>query len=309
MRTMTLFGFIARKRRDGRGGAREVMRPAALSILQLALAGGAAGQNPARLDLEAVRQLVARNEVLTSRLKLDFTAQLFRSGAQPESGEDAWRKPGRHYSHRLGTWAQDGVRQRWSSEYFFAPGEPAGGGVYVTDGKVMQQGRLPDLLQGAAGAAEHLDWTGAWPILFSLRLEQRGQPLSELLVPERAALADAMERVGGRGACVVTVMSLWPGVSARIWIDRERGLPLRIEHNEELPTDDQAATTMLIEVKEMHPLPNGGWIPAAGKRSLFFGPGEVTRISPAWHASAVAGTTEKSVAPGGFHSRRSPHPP
>jgi thiol-disulfide isomerase/thioredoxin len=96
----------------------------------------------------------------------------------------------------------------------------------------------------------------------------RSALLSDLLVPERATLAERTEAIDGREAWVVTVKDPWPAGRARVWIDRERGVPLRIEHREERPQDDQSRTTSLTEVKEMHRLPNGGWIAVAARRSF-----------------------------------------
>ncbi|GAI10646.1 unnamed protein product, partial [marine sediment metagenome] len=54
----------------------------------------------------------------------------------------------------------------------------------------------------------------------------------------------------------------------KVWIDRERGVALRVEYYESDPTSEQARLACRIESIKHHQLPNDGWVPVEGTRSL-----------------------------------------
>jgi len=63
--------------------------------------------------------------------------------------------------------------------------------------------------------------------------------------------------------------------SARIWVDCERAVPLRIEQYDKYPDSAEARLTCRIDSIELHQLPNSGWFPVKGTRTLYFGNGSV----------------------------------
>ena len=71
--------------------------------------------------------------------------------------------------------------------------------------------------------------------------------------------------VNGRQAYVVDV-TREPEYSscARIWIDREAGVPIQVRRFDRHPTVPEAKATTEVNDITLHRLPNGGWIPVAG---------------------------------------------
>jgi hypothetical protein len=99
--------------------------------------------------------------------------------------------------------------------------------------------------------------------------------LSELLVPEYASVRPTMEQIEERAAYVVDVRRpLEPAYFVSFWIDRERGVPLRLEYYDEAPSEGSRKVGSLCDSIKLHKLPNGGWIPVAGRRTVHFKHGD-----------------------------------
>lgn len=65
---------------------------------------------------------------------------------------------------------------------------------------------------------------------------------------------------------------LEPEYFVRLWIDQERAIPLRLEYYAESPTASSNKIALVDSIKPER-LPNGGWIPVAGTRTLYFADG------------------------------------
>jgi hypothetical protein len=94
--------------------------------------------------------------------------------------------------------------------------------------------------------------------------------LSELLVTNYASIEPETELVQDRSCHIVNVQRpLKPVYFARIWIDKERGVPLRLEYYNQ-PGHLRSDRIGTVDSIKLHQLPGAGWIPTAGQRKLFF---------------------------------------
>jgi len=222
--------------------------------------------DPVRLS--TVRELVARNEALVSLIKMDYTVRFSRTGQPPES-RTGKRRPGRRFSHSNCVWAQDGEKHYTRVDYFYGPNEPARSSVSVFNAQLITEGRLPELTQGTIRYKNQSDWYKVPVAKLGFRPFEGQYILSQILVPEHASLHDDIEIVNGRETYVVDARRpTVPRYFVRIWIDRERGMPLQIRYFGKHPNwGDEKSMSQINDIK-LHQLPNGGWIPVQGVRSL-----------------------------------------
>jgi beta-lactamase regulating signal transducer with metallopeptidase domain len=128
----------------------------------------------APVTLSKLREMVKKNEALTSLMKMDYEARFVRTGERPEpvggGGRRASRASGRSYTHCKGVWAQDGNKQRLSTDYYYAPDELARSNTKVVDGKVMKSWRgKPDELRGSIDESSRFNWEHVVPVRLGLR--------------------------------------------------------------------------------------------------------------------------------------------
>jgi len=229
--------------------------------------------------LQAIRELVVRNEGLTSLIRMDFNVLLNYGSEEEPSPSSTAVTPSGHlrggvkaYTHYAGTWAHDEAKQHASTDYFYAPDKIAKSYVSIIDGEVMKWGVKPDLMQGAIHEIGAFDWQAAGPTKLGLRVFEGQNLLSEILVPACASLQNDTQTVDGRKAYVVDAKGpvANPSYFARIWIDAEGGVPLRIEYYDRHPESSQSKLLSRVESIELHELPNGGLIPVDGIRSVHF---------------------------------------
>ena len=226
--------------------------------------------------LETVRELVVRNEKLINPIKMEYTVKNSRKGERPEPIGGAMRL-GRRYSHSNCIWAQDGEKHFARVDYFYGPNEPAGSTAYVFDAQITTRGKLPDLIQGTIGSRDTYDWYNVMVAKLGLRPFEGRYRLSEILVPEYASLHDETEILNSRETYVVDAGRPIPYTYfARIWIDKQQGMPLRIFYFDKHPTWDDARLMSEINDIEPHQLENGAWIPVRGVRSIHFSDGFIS---------------------------------
>lgn len=225
---------------------------------------------PEYVALETVRELVARNEALINPIKMNYTVKKSRKGERPEYIGGATRL-GRRYSHSNCIWAQDGEKHYARVDYFYGPNEPAGSTAYVFDAQTTTRGKLPELMQGTISALDTHDWYNVMVAKLGFRPFEGQYRLSEILVPEYASLHDEIEMLNGRETYVVDARRPIPYTYfARIWIDKQRGMPLRIWYYGKHPTWGEEKSISQINDIELHQLSNGAWIPVKGVRSINF---------------------------------------
>jgi hypothetical protein len=175
---------------------------------------------------------------------------------------------GRKYSYNVGVWAQDGVKHHVSLDSYFGPNDLANSKVTIVNGKVTKSATKPDLMKGSIANRETFRWTRIGPQHLGLRPLGRYK-LSELLAPENAIVHEETEFIGDREAFIIDAKRPFQETPyyARIWIDVERCMPLKIQHYG--LTDPSSANASphseVIGIK-LHRLPNGGWFPVEGTR-------------------------------------------
>ena len=229
--------------------------------------------------LQMIRHSVAANENLATLIRMDYTVtfDLPSNWTQRPSMREPAPTGGRYaekrsFSRYDATWAQDGPRVHSSTNYFFNDQEtPARSYLTVVDGEVMKWAVRPDMMQGAINRSDTFDWTMVGAAVLGFRPFEGRTMLSELLVPERASLHEGTEVLDGRAVYVLDVRGPSnPPYYGKLWIDVERSIPLRIEYYDKPPDLGGARLLSRIDSITAYQLPNGGWIPAAGTRSVYF---------------------------------------
>ena len=243
-----------------------------IPLLAILPRAGYAGEQ-ARVDesvtLETLRQRVARNEKLIDPIKLSYTVKFSRTGERPRPS--GMRGPGRPYSHCSSVWAQSGSKQYVRLDCFFGPNEPASSSLVVFDADVKTAVKLPDKTQCTIADGDQRDWFDVFAARLRLRPFENQYLLSEVLVPVHATLGRETEVISDRPAYVVDMIQPdLPSNVVRLWIDAQAAIPLRTRIYDRHPTAPQAR--LILEVNDVTPyrLPNGGWIPVTGVRTLHF---------------------------------------
>jgi hypothetical protein len=225
-----------------------------------------------RATLQTVRKLVARNEALINPIKLEYTVNIRRTGERQIPAATGGRRRGRAYSHFNYVWAQDGEKHYARTDSFYGPNELARSTVYVFDDQIITMGKLPELMEGTISAVDTRDWYNVMVAKLGLRPFEGEHRLSEILLPEYASLHDEFEILNGRETYVIDTRrpSYHHTSFARIWIDKQRGMPLRIWFFRKHPAWGDEESISQINDIELYQLPNGAWIPVQGVRSINF---------------------------------------
>ena len=224
--------------------------------------------------LETVRELVKKNELSLSLIKMDYTVKYNRIGYQRAMSKlklsKGIKNDGRTFTHINGVWAQDNVRQHCKEEHCYSQDEVALSHINIIDGEVAKWGKLPDLMQGSITEINKFDWNYVIPAKLGIRPFEGKYLLSETLIPENASVHDVFEMVDGRKTYVIDIKRPEePVYFARMWIDSERALPLRIKYFNEHPSSNQAELMGQIDSIKLHQLSNGGLMPVEGTRSVY----------------------------------------
>ncbi len=167
------------------------------------------------------------------------------------------------------TWAQDGQKNYVKVQYISEPNEPGKIHVYVFDDKTFTLTELPDYEYCEVRAKESSDNSNINISVLGIGPFMGDRRLSEILIPDYAALNDKTEIINDRETYVVDA-SLLPYLRyfVRFWIDKERGMPLRICHYDKHPDIADKKTISEINDIELYQLPNGAWIPIKGVRRV-----------------------------------------
>jgi hypothetical protein len=241
------------------------------------------GETPAAVTQESVLAELAKkavqNEQCSSCIKMDYTINFARDYSEETAGatESAEARyignlkvGGRPFTELRATWAQDGVRQHLSRDYFTQQ-EYRKGDLFVLDGEVLKWGKKPDLMQGTIDHTYAYDWSSHAMTYLGMRPFEGGEGLSALLAAKTSVLHEGTVTMGGRLCYLVDVQRIGePVYYARMWIDAERGLPVQIHHFDKPPGSSGAMLMTKIESIRHRQLPNGGWIPVAGTRSVLY---------------------------------------
>ena len=225
-------------------------------------------------SLERIKEMVALNESLFSLIKMDYTTR--KSTSIPVSISDVVPKdPTRSRtvedsgaSYVKSTWAQDDIKQHLNLNMHSNSNEWKSGFVNVVDGEVAKAGTLPDLMSGYITNATDFRWGMIDTMNLGLRPITGQHKLSELLVKEHASFDGEIDVIDERKAYVVGIKRPGKPSFTRMWIDCERGMPIRWKHYDRHPDSNGARLTSEVKTIELHQLPNGGWFPVKGTRAV-----------------------------------------
>ena len=220
--------------------------------------------------LETVRAMVARNETLLNPIKMAYMVKKSRTGERPQPLGGS-RRPGRSISHVNYIWAQDGEKNYIRQDSFYGPNEPARCTVKVFEPERDVEGILPDLMEGYISPRDRRDWNYITMAKLGLRPMGGDYTLSQILVPKYASIHRRTETIDGQETYVIDARLPYDyPYFARMWIDRQRGMPLRIKYFRRHPNWNDAKVISQINDIKLHQLPNGAWIPVEGVRSNSF---------------------------------------
>jgi hypothetical protein len=155
-----------------------------------------APQTATGAGLSEIRQLVAKNEALVARLRLEYTTHLVQRPPGAPQGTP-YRGMGRPYSHYRCDWAQNEAERKYylRTEHFYYADELANSEVVVVADKRVNTGRKVSGKEWTFRQPPKLQW-GILDLDF-LRLGPRpfegDHLLSELLVPEYASVRPTLE--------------------------------------------------------------------------------------------------------------------
>lgn len=227
------------------------------------------------LTLETIRQNVAANEVRLNPIRLRFTTTFETKGEPPEP-KAGFRKPGRRFSHVQCEWAQKGEKHYAELSYFFSPDELWQTMVYVIDETNWTSAVLPHWSSRSIRPREKLKWNADIQVTtLGLRPFEGDYPLSQVLEPPWAAFSGQMEEIDGKRAAVVeakrrAINPEEPPYYARIWIDVDRGIVLRMRNFDSDATAKDRHPLATIDQIQHQQLANGDWLPVEGTRTLHF---------------------------------------
>lgn len=225
-------------------------------------------------SLKTLREIVAANESLVTLIKMNCKIQYTKTGEPQKSrkkGIQYGRTMGREYTHRDITWAQDGIKQHCSNSFFYSPDKLASETTQVIDGEVWKWAKGPDLMLGKIDYIDRFSWVDIGVVFLGLRPFEGKHLLSEILVPEYSSIHNETAIIDGRETYIVDAKKpTEPVYFGRIWFDCTRGMPLCFEYYDRHPDIGQARLLSRVESIKLHQLPNGGWVPVEGIRTLPF---------------------------------------
>ncbi|MBN2588375.1 MAG: carboxypeptidase regulatory-like domain-containing protein [Sedimentisphaerales bacterium] len=229
-----------------------------------------------KATLETVRKLVAHNEALINPIKMEYSITYEHDegyiefvASLPETVSRNELPTGTEY-----IWALDGKKYFSKRSYISDSNESGSEIICVFDlDKGISTASIQSLNQGIIDALNYSDG------FEDIRIAELGigpfvgqYKLSEVLVDDYATLYEKTEMVNGRETYVLDA-GLPPHSEkfVRIWIDKERGMPLRIWHYDKHPAWSDQEPTLEVNDIELYQLPNGAWIPikAVEKKKFF----------------------------------------
>ncbi len=237
------------------------------ALVLLGVAVGGASEEPAP-SLEALREKVLANEAKASLIRMDF--RYVSEGNVPSARiGSSHRAAGVRGTHMQCVYAQDGRRVH-AVESLYKDDELLNGYLKVINGEVRKMGVLPDLMLGRIDRIEKFSWGTITPLRASFRPFANNYLLSQLLVSEHASIRETHATIDARDAVIVEINRPdRPRYYSRIWIDVERGMPLRMEHYYPNASATGGELGIVVAPIKLHELPNGGWIPMETAESLY----------------------------------------
>lgn len=226
--------------------------------------------NSENMDLYNIRKIVQNNEKCLNLIKLNYVIKYenneLKDDIQFESRKSRVSEP---YSHCTGVWAQDGNRLHSSRDYFVDSNTLDRSEITVVDGELMKWAKRPEFMQGAINKVENLDWQNRFPNRLGIRPFEGELLLSELLVPEYAIILEKETIFNNQSTSLIEVKRHTELVYyARVWIDKERGIPLRYVYFMKLDSNKEDVLAELL-ITKTYSLSNGGVLPVETKRTRY----------------------------------------
>jgi hypothetical protein len=247
------------------------------------------------LSLANLRQTVIENEAKASLLRMEYRLIAQKNGG-PSRPRGRGSSPQR-YDYKQLTYAQDDQRHHLTEASY--SGEKRGFyRVQIVNGEVYKSGMLPDLMEGWIEPVKSFQWALVPPMVFAFRPYEDQLLLSECLTPECASQRPDHVMMEGREAAVVEIKRPEKKFLLLVWIDLERGLPLRLEdHNTGEDLVEGEPSSFCTSTK-FHQLSNGGWIPVEGTAKLYVTRGgSLSEVTNQWTVDVNSISIDKKDIP------------
>jgi len=221
-------------------------------------------------DLLDIRLAIQINEKRLSLIKMNYVVQ-YEGNIKKEDVRFGGRKAqtSKPYSYCSGVWAQDDVRQHSSRDYYVGSNTLSRSEITIVNGELMKWAKRPEFMQGAINKIENYNWQNRLTNRLGIRPFEGEQLLSEILIPENASILKKGEVLNGQSTYLVEVKRpIEPVYYARIWIDKEKGLPLRYVYYMKSDSIQEDVLSELL-VTKTHTLSNSGVLPVETKRTLY----------------------------------------
>lgn len=217
-------------------------------------------------DLNVLIQSVKKNESLVNPIKVTYRKKWRREG-DPAPRSYGMRKPGRRYSFADCTWVHSGHRHNATSDIFYGPNELARKMHYVID----EKNNLYSAISPPKRDVHIFKWNADITITaLGLRPFEGNHKLSDILIDSCLRVHPTQKPIGKRLTWVIDAKRIHePVYYARIWIDPERGIALRTEYFGKDPETDRSKIGTIDSIA-LTQLPNGGWFPLSGRRTIHF---------------------------------------
>ncbi len=240
----------------------------------------ASSANHMNKELLDIRLAVQINEKRLNLIKMDYLVRYDRNLLKEDfqfGGKKVFSsKP---YSHSTGVWAQDGIRLHSSRDYFVDPNTLDRSEITVVDGELMKWAKRPEFMQGIINNIENFNWQNCFPNRLGIRPFEGELLLSELLVPEYAIILEKEKIFNNQSTSLIEIKRHTGLVYyARVWIDKERGIPLRYVYFMKLDSNKEDILEELL-ITKTYSLSNGGVLPVETRRTRYRGNDEKRTFS------------------------------
>jgi len=237
-----------------------------LSSQDLAAAEPSIDITASKPDLKVLIKSVIKNESLINPIKVKYRKEWQREGERPQRNYSG-RRPGRRYSFANCTWVQSGYRHNATSDIFYEPNELARKMLYVVD----EHNKKYIAISPPKLSIHTFKWnTDITITALGLRPFEGNHKLSEILTESYLRVHPRSKVIGAHLTWVIDAKRIHePIYYARIWIDPERGIALRTEYFGKDPDTDQRKIGTIDSIK-LTQLPNSGWFPLSGRRTIHF---------------------------------------
>lgn len=235
--------------------------------------------------LEHMRALVLQNEAALQSIHFNWAVRL--EGKQPRN---KWmpivpceaRDDGTPYTLWEGSYTRGGAQHVCTQDLYIQSETQWAGAIHsIWDEETLMQKHTPARTPGVIDYATQLDWQQIPPWAWGMRVFGDARPLSALLEVSLARVHAFQESINGWPVTVVDIRHPDNVTDyARLWLDVESGLPLRIDTYRAVHWPQLMRTERFTDVSLLQ-LPNNAWLPVKAQRIQY-------RIKPTRHERVCA---------------------